>query len=117
MFSFKKIILLAGGFIALSTVVLVYAETQTFTVGIRFIAPLSFANEINPDFGRFEAGTSGRHFILGTDGTISGTDAAAYVDGANAGSLDDQRTCEVDTLATRLRRGNANPAAVLFRRN
>ena len=88
MFSFKKIILLVGGFIAFSTVVLVYAETQTFTVGIRFIAPLSFANKINPDFGRFEAGASGRHFILGTDGTISGIDAAAYVDGANAGSLE-----------------------------
>lgn len=48
---------------------------------------IGFSNLINPAFGDLLAGASGRNFILGTDGSISGTDAADYVSGAVAGSL------------------------------
>lgn len=63
------------------------AETITLTASIRFLAPLTFANPVNPDFGNFDAGVSGRNFILGTDGTISGTNSNAYRGGAQAGSV------------------------------
>jgi hypothetical protein len=49
--------------------------------------PIGFSNLINPAFGDLLAGASGRNFILGTNGSISGTDAADYISGAAAGSL------------------------------
>jgi len=49
--------------------------------------PLGFSSLVNPAFGDLLAGTSGRNFILGTNGAISGTDAVDYISGAMAGSL------------------------------
>ena len=39
----------------------------------------------DPVLGRYFSGASGRQFILNTDGTVSGTDAADYISGALAG--------------------------------
>lgn len=49
--------------------------------------PLVFSSLVNPTFGDLLAGVSGRNFILGTNGAVSGIDAADYVSGAAAGSL------------------------------
>lgn len=65
----------------------VHAETHTFTASVRFISPLTLSNTVNPDLGTFATGPSGRNYILGTDGSISGTDANDYVGGASAGSM------------------------------
>jgi hypothetical protein len=66
---------------------LAFAASQSFTASIRFVAPIAFAAAINPSFGVFDAGAVGRNFVLGTDGSISGTDAVAYAGGASAGSI------------------------------
>ncbi len=43
---------------------------------------------VSPSFGTFFGGTSGRQFILNTDGTITGADASDYVTGAVGGELE-----------------------------
>ena len=63
------------------------AESHTFSTDIRFIAPITLAGSSNPSLGRLSAGASSRNFALGTDGSISGANAAAYAGGAQAGSL------------------------------
>ncbi len=64
------------------------ADTQVLTTSARFVTPLSFDINAQPDFGVLEAGPAGRQFILATDGSINGADASAYQGGAEAGSLD-----------------------------
>ncbi len=63
------------------------AESHTFRTDIRFIAPITLAGSSNPSLGSLSAGASSRNFALGTDGSISGANAAAYAGGAQAGSL------------------------------
>lgn len=83
-----KVIFLVTAILGFSIASLAQAEIQTFNASIRFLEPLNFANTTNPSFGDFEAGALGRNFVLGTDGSISGTDADAYAGGANAGSIE-----------------------------
>ena len=63
---------------ALSTI----ATTSVFALD-----PIVFSSLVNPAFGDLLAGASGRNFILGTNGSISGTNAADYIRGAAAGSI------------------------------
>jgi len=64
----------------------------------------SLSNAVNPSFGMLLGGASGRDFILNTDGTISGTNAADYLSGAVAGSLTISGTngAAISILATNL---------------
>ena len=64
-----------------------HAGTQSFNANIRFVSPLVMTNVNNPDFGTFETGATDRNFVLRTDGSISGSNANAYVGGASAGSM------------------------------
>ena len=64
-----------------------YAATQSFTASITFWEPLSFNTAVNPDMGNWEAGITGRNFVLNTDDSVGGTDAAAYINGAAHGSV------------------------------
>jgi hypothetical protein len=64
-----------------------HAKSQSITASIRFIAPVTLAAVVDPSLGDYAAGAMGRNFVLGTDGSISGTDAAAYVGGASVGSI------------------------------
>ena len=51
------------------------------------IAVLNITNVVNPVFGDVLSGASGRNFILGTNGLISGANSGDYISGASAGSL------------------------------
>ncbi len=82
-----KTVLLAAVILSCTGISQVCAESRTFSADIRFIEPITFSEASNPSFGDFEAGGSGRNFVLGTDGSISGANAAAYAGGAQAGSL------------------------------
>jgi hypothetical protein len=53
---------------------------------------LTLTETISPGFGMIYGGPSGRQFILNTDGTITGTDAADYVSGAVAGEVEIKKT-------------------------
>ena len=55
-------------------------------------AALTVTEVISPSFGLIFGGPSGRQFILNTDGTITGTDAADYVSGAVAGEVEVKKT-------------------------
>ena len=82
---------------------------------IRFVAPIAFTTAVNPSLGTFDTGIGSRSFVLGTDGTISGTDAAAYTGGANAGSIVIQgsESQNIDIIAQNLvADGGVNIAAV-----
>ncbi len=85
--SIIKTVSIIAGILCWLGIGLANAETQSFTTSIRFISPLTLSDATDPDFGTFETGASGRNFILGTDGSISGSDADAYIDGASAGSM------------------------------
>lgn len=76
-----------GLVLSLSLASLVSAETLTLTASIRFLAPITFSNPVNPDLGAVDAGISGRNFILQTDGSISGVNANEYQGGAQVGSV------------------------------
>ena len=47
---------------------------------------------VSPGLGTFFSGTSGRNFILNTDETIGGADAADYLFGAVSGQLEVRKT-------------------------
>ncbi len=66
--------------------------------------PVVFSNVVSPSFGDLLGGASGRNFILGTNGTISGANASDYLFGAVAGSalITGQANTSVDILATNL---------------
>jgi hypothetical protein len=55
-------------------------------------AAFSMIEIISPSLGTFFGGVSGRNFILNTDGTITGTDAADYMLGAIGGELELKKT-------------------------
>jgi hypothetical protein len=55
-------------------------------------AALTVTEDTAPSLGTLLAGASGRNFILNTDATVSGTDAADYLFGAVAGSLTVKQT-------------------------
>jgi hypothetical protein len=55
-------------------------------------AALTVTENIAPSLGTLLGGISGRNFILNTDATVSGTDAADYLFGAVAGSLTVKQT-------------------------
>ena len=50
-------------------------------------ATVAFSSLSNPTFGDLLSGASGRNFILGTNGAISGANAGDYISGATAGSI------------------------------
>jgi len=66
--------------------------------------PITFSSVVNPSFGDLLGGASGRNFILGTNGTISGANASDYLFGAVAGSvlITGSASQSVDILATNL---------------
>ncbi len=55
-------------------------------------AALTVTENTAPSLGTLLAGVTGRNFILNTDATVSGTDAADYLFGAVAGSLAVKKT-------------------------
>ena len=52
------------------------------------VAQLTVTEIVTPDLGTVLSGASGRQFILNTDETVSGADAADYLFGAVSGQLD-----------------------------
>ena len=48
------------------------------------MATLTMTRTATPSFGTFFGGASGRSFVLGTDGNISGSAAGDYISGASA---------------------------------
>jgi len=55
-------------------------------------AAITITEVTTPDLGTLLGGASGRNFILNTDGSVSGTDAADYLFGAVAGDLTVKKT-------------------------
>jgi hypothetical protein len=55
-------------------------------------AAITVTETITPDLGTLLGGDSGRNFILNTDGSVSGTDAADYLFGAVSGNLTVKKT-------------------------
>ncbi len=55
-------------------------------------AALTVTEDTAPSLGTLLGGDSGRNFILNSDGTVSGTDAADYLFGAVAGVLTIKKT-------------------------
>ena len=51
-------------------------------------AQLTMTEVVTPDLGTVLSGASGRQFILNTDGTVTGANAADYLFGAVSGQLD-----------------------------
>ncbi len=68
------------------------------------VPPISLSSAVNPSFGTFLGGPSGRDFILNTNGTIGGTNATDYLWGAVAGSITitGQNAAAISILATNL---------------
>ena len=64
-----------------------YAATQGFTASIQFLEPLSFNTAVNPDLGNWNAGATGRNFVLNTDSSVGGTNSTDYINKAAAGSV------------------------------
>lgn len=62
------------------------------TATAKSFAALSLTVIADPTFGRLLSGASNRQFILNTDDTVSGPDAADYIVGARAGELDVHET-------------------------
>ncbi len=55
-------------------------------------AAITITEIVTPDLGTLLGGDSGRNFILNTDNTVSGTDAADYLFGAVSGDLTVKKT-------------------------
>ena len=55
-------------------------------------AAITITETITPDLGTLLGGDSGRNFILNTDGSVSGTDAADYLFGAVSGNVTVKKT-------------------------
>lgn len=51
------------------------------------LAQATIVEQTTPTLGILVSGASGRNFILNTDDTVSGTDAADYITGADSGRL------------------------------
>lgn len=76
--SFRRLLLTVSA----STLILVDTAFAAFTM----------TEIITPGFGTFVGGASGRQFILNTNDTITGTDAADYLFGAASGLLELKKT-------------------------
>jgi len=61
-------------------------------------AALTVTESVTPSLGTLLAGASLRNFILNTDGSVSGTDAADYLFGAVAGDLTIKKTGGTDSV-------------------
>ena len=61
-------------------------------------AAITITEVTTPDLGTLLSGASGRNFILNTDGSVSGTDAADYLFGAVAGDLTIKKTGGTDSV-------------------
>jgi len=72
-------------FRAMPQLVLVFSLSVLVVIDCFAVVVLS--SVVNPAFGDLLGGASGRNFILGTNGVVSGSNAADYVSGAYAGSL------------------------------
>jgi hypothetical protein len=55
-------------------------------------AALTITEDVTPNLGTVYSGVSGRQFILNTDETVTGTDAADYLFGAVSGQLGVKQT-------------------------
>ncbi len=55
-------------------------------------AAITITETITPDLGTLLGGDSGRNFILNTDGSVSGTEAADYLFGAVSGNVTVKKT-------------------------
>jgi hypothetical protein len=55
-------------------------------------AAITVTESVTPGLGTLLGGASGRNFILNTDGSVSGTDAADYLFGAVSGQLSVKQT-------------------------
>jgi len=55
-------------------------------------AAITITESVTPSLGTLLGGASGRNFILNTDGSVSGTDAADYLFGAVAGDVTAKKT-------------------------
>ena len=80
-----------AAFLLLATSILLAAPGSSF-------AALRLTVILEPAFGRLFSGAANRQFILNTDDTISGPDAADYLDGARSGELEVHNTGKVVTL-------------------
>ncbi len=76
-----------------------YARLRNILLGSALLAALQVAfaaltvtESTTPSLGTLLGGISGRNFILNTDATVSGTDAADYLFGAVAGDLTVKQT-------------------------
>ena len=76
-----------------------FARLRKVLLGCAFLAALQVAfaaitvtENVTPSLGTLLGGASGRNFILNTDATVSGTDAADYLFGAVSGSLAVKKT-------------------------
>ena len=56
------------------------------------LAALTITEKTTPTLGTLLSGASGRNFILNTDGSVSGTNAADYLFGAVSGNLTVKKT-------------------------
>ena len=56
------------------------------------IAAITVTTTVTPSLGLVLAGASGRQFILNTDGTVSGANAADYLVGAVSGQVEVRKT-------------------------
>ena len=63
------------------------------------MAEVSLTRTTSPSFGIILSGTSGREFVLNTDGSIGGSSAGDYVSGAAAGVFSVVDTTSPNTLA------------------
>ena len=77
------------GAVRLLTILIFFALLIAANIGF---AAFTVTEIISPSFGMFFGGASGRQFILNTDGTITGTDAADYITGAIGGELELKQT-------------------------
>lgn len=77
------------GSVRLLTISILFTLLIAANVGF---AAFTVTEIITPSFGMFFGGNAGRQFILNTDGTITGTDAADYITGAVAGELELKKT-------------------------
>ena len=80
------------------TALFLLATSLLLTAPISSFAALRLTVILDPAFGRLFSGAANRQFILNTDDTISGPDAADYLDGARSGELEVHNTGQVVTL-------------------
>lgn len=63
----------------------IVASLAAFLVPSVAGSALTLTQSVSPSFGLIRSGSTGRQFVLNTDGSISGTHAVEYINGAEAG--------------------------------